>query len=122
MCIKTDDDHQTTEIDGKSIANDIKAALATEVNNMKNSIRKTPGLAIILIGKRKDSRSFIRIKKKACEDVGITSLVIELPEDSTESEVIDAVSMLNHKESIHGILVQLPLPSVINGNLKLFNV
>ncbi|KAK9071593.1 hypothetical protein SSX86_008021 [Deinandra increscens subsp. villosa] len=105
-------DHQTTtEIDGKLIANDIKAALATEVNYMKNSIKHVPGLGIVLVGKRKDSLSFVRIKKRACEKVGITSEVVNLPENCTEGEVLDAVSELNNKESVHGILVQLPLPS-----------
>ncbi|KAI3704279.1 hypothetical protein L1987_74495 [Smallanthus sonchifolius] len=71
---------------------------------MKNSIKKSPGLGIILVGKRKDSRSFIRIKKKACEEVGITSEVVDLSEDCTEGEVLDVVSELNHKGSVHGIL------------------
>ncbi|KAJ0693917.1 putative methenyltetrahydrofolate cyclohydrolase, Methylenetetrahydrofolate dehydrogenase (NADP(+)) [Helianthus annuus] len=101
---------KTVEIDGKSIANDIKATLATEVNHMKNSIKKAPGLGVILVGERKDSRSFVRIKKKACEEVGITSVVVNLPENCTETEVLDAVSALNNQESVHGILVQLPLP------------
>ncbi|KAI3775905.1 hypothetical protein L1987_45663 [Smallanthus sonchifolius] len=78
---------------------------------MKNSIKKSPGLGIMLVGKRKDSQSFIHIKKKACEEVGIISEVVDLPEDCTEGEVLDVVSELNHKESVHGILVQLPLPS-----------
>ncbi|KAI3723144.1 hypothetical protein L2E82_34534 [Cichorium intybus] len=104
-------EHTAAEIDGRSIANDIKATIATEVCNMKNSIKKVPGLGVILVGKRKDSLSFVRIKKKACEQVGITSVVIELPEDCTEDEVLDVVSVLNHKESIHGVLVQLPLPN-----------
>ncbi|KAI7752358.1 hypothetical protein M8C21_032621 [Ambrosia artemisiifolia] len=77
---------------------------------MKKLIGKAPGLGVILVGERKDSRSFVRIKKKACEDVGITSVVVELPEDCTEGEVLEVVSALNHKELIHGILVQLPLP------------
>ncbi|KAK1421553.1 hypothetical protein QVD17_23980 [Tagetes erecta] len=108
----TYNDHQTTaaEVDGKLIANDIKATLASEVNHMKKSIRKAPGLSVILVGKRKDSASFVRIKKKACEQVGITSDVLTLPEDCTETNVLDVVTELNHKESVHGILVQLPLP------------
>lgn len=111
MC-QTDNEHTAAEINGRSIANEIKATLATQVSNMKNSINKVPGLGVILVGKRKDSRTFVRIKKKACEQVGIASVVTELPDDCTESEVLDAVSMLNHNESIHGILVQLPLPNV----------
>ncbi|KAI7752357.1 hypothetical protein M8C21_032620 [Ambrosia artemisiifolia] len=77
---------------------------------MKSLIGKAPGLGVVLVGERKDSRSFVRVKKQACEEVGITSVVVELPEDCTEGEVLEVVSALNHKESIHGILVQLPLP------------
>ncbi|KAJ9541192.1 hypothetical protein OSB04_027698 [Centaurea solstitialis] len=110
VCKKPDNEHVAAEVDGKSIANDIKATLATEVCNMKSSIGKVPGLGVILVGKRKDSLSFVRIKKKACEEVGIASVVLELPQDSTEDEVLGIVSVLNHKESVHGILVQLPLP------------
>lgn len=106
--------HTATEIDGKLIANDIKATLAAEIYNMRNATGKVPGLGVILVGNRKDSLSFVRIKKKACERVGIDPLVVELPEDCTESEVLDAVSALNHKDSVHGILVQLPLPSHMN--------
>ncbi|GKE40518.1 bifunctional protein FolD 1, mitochondrial-like protein isoform X1, partial [Tanacetum coccineum] len=109
-----DINHRATEIDGKLIANDIKATLATEISNMKNSIGKVPGLGVVLVGTRKDSLSFVRIKKKACEQVGIDPLIVELPEDCTESEVLDAVSALNYRDSVHGILVQLPLPSHMN--------
>ncbi|KAL4578100.1 hypothetical protein LXL04_014216 [Taraxacum kok-saghyz] len=103
--------HTAAEIDGKSIANEIKATLATEVCNMKNSIGKVPGLGLILVGKRKDSLSFVRIKKKACEQVRIASVIIQLPEDCTQDEVLNVISTLNHKESVHGILVQLPIPN-----------
>ncbi|GJS54427.1 bifunctional protein FolD 1, mitochondrial-like protein isoform X1 [Tanacetum coccineum] len=106
--------HRATEIDGKLIANDIKATLATEISNLKSSIGKVPGLGVVLVGTRKDSLSFVRIKKKACEQVGIDPLVVELPEDCAESEVLDAVSALNYRDSVHGILVQLPLPSHMN--------
>ncbi|XP_071708706.1 bifunctional protein FolD 1, mitochondrial-like [Rutidosis leptorrhynchoides] len=102
--------HTAQKIDGKLIASDIKATLSAQILNMKKSVNKVPGLGVVLVGKRKDSLSFVRIKKKACEQVGITSLVVELPEDSTEDEVLDTVSALNQNESVHGILVQLPLP------------
>ncbi|KVI08477.1 NAD(P)-binding domain-containing protein [Cynara cardunculus var. scolymus] len=108
---KRNNEHAAADIDGKLIANDIKATVATEIRHMKSSIRKVPGLGVILVGKRKDSFSFVSIKKKACEEVGIASVVVELPEDSTEHEVLAVVSLLNRKESVHGILVQLPLPN-----------
>ncbi|KAM7502571.1 hypothetical protein LguiB_001475 [Lonicera macranthoides] len=109
-------------IDGKSIANDIKAGIALEIRKMKDSIGKIPGLGVVLVGKRKDSSSFIRIKKKACDEVGIASLIRQLPEDCSEAEVLEAVSSFNLNPSIHGIIVQLPLPKVeLNAEYALLN-
>ncbi|GAB2274371.1 hypothetical protein Dimus_009135 [Dionaea muscipula] len=80
---------------------------------MKNAIAKHPGLAVVLVGNRSDSHSFVRIKMKACAGVGITSLTKVLPEDCSEDEILHVVSGLNKDPSIHGIIVQLPLPEVI---------
>lgn len=77
---------------------------------MKESIGKVPGLAVILVGQRRDSQTYVRNKIKACEEAGIKSLMTELPEDCTEDEILSALSSFNENPSIHGILVQLPLP------------
>lgn len=79
---------------------------------MKDAIGVVPGLAVILVGDRKDSATYVRNKKKACESVGINSYEVRLPEDSTEQEVRQHISSFNEDSSVHGILVQLPLPSV----------
>ncbi|KAG7996314.1 hypothetical protein I3843_01G153600 [Carya illinoinensis] len=97
-------------IDGKSIAHDIKSRIAGEIRRTKAVTGKCPGLAVILVGKRKDSRTFINIKLKACEEVGIATLIAELPETCTESELLNVVSGFNEDPSVHGIIVQLPLP------------
>ncbi|KAL0712130.1 hypothetical protein Bca4012_019108 [Brassica carinata] len=72
------------------------------------------GLAVILVGDREDSASYVRNKKNACESVGIKSVDVCLPEDSSEEEVLKYVLSFNNDPSIHGILVQLPLPSHLN--------
>lgn len=81
---------------------------------MKEIIGEVPGLAVILVGQRRDSQTYVRNKIKACEEAGIKSLMTELPENCKEEEVINAVSSFNEDPSIHGILVQLPLPQVIS--------
>lgn len=103
-----------TVIDGKSIADDLKSGIAGEICRMKNAVGKLPGLAVLLVGKRRDSQTFIRIKIKACNEVGISSFIAELPEDCTEDEIINVISSYNENPSVHGIIVQLPLPQVIS--------
>ncbi|XP_057972038.1 bifunctional protein FolD 1, mitochondrial [Malania oleifera] len=97
-------------INGKSIAEEIRSGIASEVCRMKESIGKVPGLAVILVGQRRDSETYVRNKVIACEEVGIKSLMTKLPDNCTEDEVLNAVSSLNDNPSVHGILVQLPLP------------
>ncbi|KAL5539284.1 hypothetical protein UlMin_045375 [Ulmus minor] len=71
---------------------------------MKESIGKVPGLAVIVVGERKDSQTYVRNKIIACEEVGILSVITELPDDCTENEVINALSSYNADPSLHGIL------------------
>lgn len=103
-----------TVIDGKSIAEEIRSGIDKEVRRMKESIRKVPGLAVILVGERRDSQTYVRNKIKACEEVGIKSIVTEFADGCTEDEVLNALSNYNQDSSINGILVQLPLPQVIS--------
>ncbi|XP_050240469.1 bifunctional protein FolD 1, mitochondrial-like isoform X2 [Quercus robur] len=97
-------------IDGKPIAKDIKFRIAGEIQRMKAAIGKSPGLAVVLVGQRRDSKTYINIKLRACDEVGIATMVEELPESCTESELLDVVSRFNEDPSVHGIIVQLPLP------------
>ncbi|XP_042509489.1 bifunctional protein FolD 4, chloroplastic [Macadamia integrifolia] len=101
-------------IDGKSIAKQVRDEITSEISRMKSAINVVPGLAVILVGDRKDSSTYVRNKKKACEAVGINSYEVHLPEDSTESEVLKSILNFNDDPSVHGILVQLPLPSHMN--------
>ncbi|KAK6919148.1 Tetrahydrofolate dehydrogenase/cyclohydrolase, NAD(P)-binding domain [Dillenia turbinata] len=101
-------------IDGKAVAKKIREEITAEVSQMRDAIGVVPGLAVILVGDRKDSATYVRNKKKACEDVGIASYEVRLPEESTEQEVLKFISDFNDDPLVHGILVQLPLPSHMN--------
>lgn len=101
-------------IDGKAIASVVRQEVKQEVIEMKANTGSVPGLAVVLVGDRKDSETYVRNKKKACEEVGIQSFGSDLPADVTEEEVLQIVRDYNENPSVHGILVQLPLPSHIN--------
>ncbi|KAH7522660.1 hypothetical protein FEM48_Zijuj07G0162300 [Ziziphus jujuba var. spinosa] len=101
-------------IDGKYVAKTIQKEIAAEVSRMKEAIGVVPGLAVILVGNRKDSAAYVRQKRKVCESVGINSFEVRIPEDSTEQEVLKYISEFNDDPSVHGILVQLPLPAHMN--------
>ena len=93
-------------IDGKAIAATIREEIKSEVSTMKTK----PGLAVVIVGERKDSQTYVRMKRKACEEVGIESFHAEIPGTATEKEVLDVVKKFNADARVHGILVQLPLP------------
>lgn len=110
----TANEHRAVEINGRLIAEEIRSGIASEVKRMKESIGKVPGLSVVMVGQRRDSQTYVRNKIKACEDVGIISTITQLPGDCTEEQVVNALSRFNVDPSIHGILVQLPLPQVIS--------
>lgn len=99
-------------IDGKLTAKIIREEIAVEISRMKEAIGIVPGLAVILVGDRKDSATYVRNKKKACDSVCIKSYEVNLAEDASEQEVLKHISSFNDDPSVNGILVQLPLPSV----------
>ncbi|XP_020674441.1 bifunctional protein FolD 1, mitochondrial isoform X1 [Dendrobium catenatum] len=104
------DDLNPTIINGKIIAEELRTGIAAEIRQMKDATGKIPGLAVVLVGKRRDSQSYVRHKIRDCEEVGINSFLDELPEDCPQDDVVNAVSNFNKDPSVHGILVQLPLP------------
>ncbi|KAL5655516.1 hypothetical protein ACJX0J_034835, partial [Zea mays] len=73
-----------------------------------------PGLAVVIVGSRKDSQTYVNMKRKACAEVGICSIDVDLPEDISETALVAEVHRLNADPAVHGILVQLPLPKHIN--------
>ncbi|EOY03158.1 hypothetical protein QUC31_017819 [Theobroma cacao] len=110
-----------TVINGKSIAEEIRSRVASEVKRMKECIGKVPGLAVILVGDRRDSQTYVRNKIKACEEAGIKSVMAELPNYCAEDDVMTAVLKFNEDPSVHGVLVQLPLPEHLDEE-KILNV
>lgn len=101
-------------IDGKAIAQTIRSEIADEVHRLSEKYGKVPGLAVVIVGGRKDSQSYVRMKRKACAEVGIKSIDVDLPEEVSEADLISKVHELNSNTDVHGILVQLPLPKHIN--------
>ncbi|KAK8975205.1 hypothetical protein V6N11_058250 [Hibiscus sabdariffa] len=107
-------DYKATIIDGKAIAQAIRSEIADEARQLSQKYGKVPGLAVVIVGNRKDSQSYVAMKRKACAEVGIRSFDVNLPEQVPESELISKVHELNENPDVHGILVQLPLPKHIN--------
>jgi methylenetetrahydrofolate dehydrogenase (NADP+)/methenyltetrahydrofolate cyclohydrolase len=101
-------------INGKLVSSEIRSKIAEEVNAFKSETGVVPGLAVVIVGNNAASVVYVRNKGKACAEVGINSIEIALPEDTTEEELLDRIAELNADPTIHGILVQLPLPGHIN--------
>jgi methylenetetrahydrofolate dehydrogenase (NADP+)/methenyltetrahydrofolate cyclohydrolase len=96
-------------LDGKSLAAQLRGAVKDKVARLaQRGIR--PGLAVILAGQDPASRVYVRNKVRACEETGVRSSLFETPASVSEAELLERVISLNHDSSVHGILVQLPLP------------
>ena len=100
-------------IDGKKISEDIKAELKAEIETLK-SRGMTPGLAGVLVGDDQASALYVNMKEKACKKLGVFFDKIVKPQDYPESELLKLIDDLNHRDDIHGILVQSPLPKHID--------
>lgn len=101
-------------IDGKSIAAEIRAEIATEVAAFTARTGVTPHLAAVLVGEDPASAVYVRNKQRACEKAAIQSTLHRMPAETTESDLLALVERLNGDASVHGILVQLPLPQQID--------
>ena len=112
---------ETLIIDGKKISQDIKDELKAEVEDLKKKGIE-PGLAVILVGNNPASKVYVSNKKKACEYIGIRSFSYELPEETSEEELLKLIKDLNQTKEVHGILVQLPLPKHIDENKILLSI
>lgn len=100
-------------INGKEIGQEIRNAVAERVIRLKER-GLTPGLAVVLVGDNQASATYVRNKQKSCEAIGMFSELIKLPEETTQEELLAQIELLNQREDIHGILVQLPLPKHID--------
>ena len=108
-------------IDGKAVAMSVREALKGEVSAL-TAKGEVIGLAVVLVGEDSASRIYVRNKINACKEIGITSTLVELPESAREEEILDAVASLNNRDDVHGIIVQLPLPSHVNTDKVLASV
>jgi len=108
-------------IDGKKISQEIKDELREQAARMKEQgIERC--LAVIQVGSDPASGVYVRNKKRACEYIGIRSLSYELPEETTQEELLELIEELNRREDVNGILVQLPLPEAIDENRVLLAI
>ena len=101
-------------IDGKHVSKELRNQVAKEVEELKSIYNVVPGLAVILVGDDPASAVYVRNKHKGCEEVGIKSLQIVMPADTTEEALLNKINELNSDDSVNGILVQLPLPKHIS--------
>jgi methylenetetrahydrofolate dehydrogenase (NADP+)/methenyltetrahydrofolate cyclohydrolase len=102
-----------TIINGKEIGEKKRMEIGEEVSRLKK-LGVTPGLAVILVGNNHASRTYVTNKEKACKELGMNSVLIELPEEISEEELLSKIAELNMDTNIHGILVQLPIPKHID--------
>lgn len=109
-------------IDGKAIAQQIRNEVLDSAAELQQTHGVRPGLAVVLVGDRKDSQTYVRAKKKAAEEVGFLSVDITLDESISEAELLGEIQKLNLREDIHGILVQLPLPKHISESKVLSSI
>jgi methylenetetrahydrofolate dehydrogenase (NADP+)/methenyltetrahydrofolate cyclohydrolase len=103
--------HTARIIDGKRIAAEIREEVRQRVLRLQKETGKVPGLAAVLVGDNPASASYVRSKTKACQEAGIFSRQLTPPGDIPQVELLQIIHELNHDPAIHGILVQLPLPT-----------
>ena len=102
-------------IDGKQIAEKVRADLKSRVDKLKTA-GVTPGLGVVLVGDNPASISYVTAKERTCDQLGMYSREVRLPQETTEQELLKVVQEMNNDTEIHGILVQLPLPRQIDEN------
>jgi len=100
-------------IDGKALAEKIKAQIRQSTDAVAAAGKRRPGLAVIMVGDSAASQVYVRNKRRSCEQAGIVSSAHDLPADTAESELLELIALLNQDSAIDGILVQLPLPPQI---------
>lgn len=104
-------------IDGKAFATELKEKVAAYVKTLKLDHDITPGLAVVIVGDDPASHVYVRSKGKQTIEVGMKSVEHRLEVDTTEKDLLELIKSLNSDDTIHGILVQLPLPDHLNEDL-----
>lgn len=111
-----------TIIDGKAFALTVRAKVAEHVTRLKNDHGITPGLAVVLVGEDPASQVYVRSKGKATNEAGMKSVEHKLDAETSEADLLALIDDLNNDETIHGILVQLPLPDHLNEDLVINSI
>lgn len=101
-------------IDGTELSKNIREKLKNKVIDLKEKYKETPHLVVVLIGDDPASKSYVKAKERACKQVGIQSTLLRFPKSISEEELLQQLDTLNNDVSVHGILVQLPLPKHIS--------
>lgn len=109
-------------ISGKEVAQQIRAEIKAEVEELKQKYNAVPGLVTILVGNNPASVSYVTAKNKTAKELGFNSIQDNQPEDITEEQLLALVDKYNNDDTIHGILVQLPLPKHIDANKVLYAI
>jgi len=107
-------------IDGRKIAKEIRKRVSEEINELKSKYKTTPNITTIKIGEDPSSELYLRLRNKACNEVGINSHHLEFPQDVSEKKVLQSINKLNKSRNVHGILIQFPIPSHVSQD-KLIN-
>lgn len=113
---------ETTILDGKKVAAELKACLKNKVSQLSEKAGKKPCLAVCLVGDDPASQVYVRHKEKACTDTGIESVTHRLPADVSQAEVNKLFNKLNEDKNINGILLQLPLPKGLDSDSLLLQI
>lgn len=101
-------------LDGKKLSTKIKENLKNEISEFVSKTGTTPGLAVLLVGNDPASHTYVAMKAKACKDVGLYSIVHEMPDTVKEEDILSTIKMINENPKVHGLLVQLPLPKHVD--------
>jgi len=109
-------------IDGKAFSESLRAEIKQEVSELKDQTGKTPGLAVILVGEDPASEVYVRNKNKQTAEAGMASFEFKMPDRVSQEALIEKIHELNADENVHGILVQLPLPSHIDEDAIIQNI
>lgn len=116
------DDNMAIALSGKELAAAIKQDASRRILELKNKFGITPSLALILIGSNKDSKKYVELKAKQCRDAGASANIHQFSERISPRELSKKIVELNKDQKVHGILVQLPIPELLNDVLDIINV
>jgi len=112
----------TIILDGKKVAQKLKDNLRVEIEKLKLNFNRVPGLAVVQVGNVAASSVYVKAKTKAAKEVGINVIDHHLEENTNQSELINLIDQLNNNKDVDGILVQLPLPKIINEEVVLNSI